>query len=111
MSYEKMMKHQRTSIRKQKCKNYTTNIICSVPSDKDVIYPIKTSNINDYDISDLTPQQIEIAKKLMEIGYKGQPYFNDDKDFLNRNLFSHTYYLHDREVIAVKDNFGFRFSF
>lgn len=66
-----MMKHQRTSIRKQKCKNYTVNIICSVPSDKDVIYPIKTSNINDYNISDLTPQQIEIAKKLMEIGYKG----------------------------------------
>lgn len=111
MSYNKMMKHQRTSIRKHKRRSYTANVICSIPSDKTLIYPPKTSNIADYDISDLTPQQTEIAKVLMEKGCRGQPSYDHDKQNLSMNLFSNKLTINELEVITVKDNFGFRFTF
>lgn len=111
MSYNKMMRQQRTSIRKHKSISYKANIICSLPSDKDVIYPKKTNNIADYNVSDLTNEQIKIASILMGMGYNGMPRFETDKYSLNLNLFSSKHIINNIEVIAMKDNFGFKFSF
>lgn len=111
MSYKKMMKRQKGLIKRQKSKSYNPNIICHIPSDSEIKYPVKTSNIEDYCTEELTAEQIEIAKELMMQGFKGQPFFNPNTDNLKRNLFSIPVKLEKRTVTAVQHNFGFDFSY
>lgn len=111
MSYDKMRKHQRSSIRKQKRKSYKMGMIFSIPSDKDVVYPEQTPDIGDYDTGELTAEQLSVATVLMEDhGFTGQPRWVEPGS-LDRNLLAIDVDANGRTVIVKQDRFGFDFTF
>lgn len=102
---------QRTSIKKQKNKSYTMGMIFSIPSDADVITPLKTNNIDDYDTGFFTPEELNLAKKLMEDkGFEGQPKVVAIED-LDRNLLAIDMTIGAYKVTARQYSFGFSFGF
>ena len=111
MSYKKMMNHQRTSIKKQKRSSYKLGIICSIPSDESVVYPEMTSNIEDYNTSSFTEEELKLATILMtEKGYQGQPKVVDITD-LDRNLMAIDITIDKYKITVRQYSFGFSFGF
>lgn len=110
MFYEKMMKFQRSSIRKQKRRSYTPNVICSVPSDADCKAFLLSSDITDYpglkDI--LSPQQYRLAEYLMnEYHRKGMPFFEEITDSIKRDLLYKTIEHEGKTYYVRQYSFGF----
>lgn len=110
MFYQKMMKFQRTSIRKQKCRSYTSNVICSIPSDADCKGFKMSSDISDYpELKDeLTPEQYRIAEYLMnEYHMKGMPFFEEITDSTKRDLLYETLEHEGKTYYVRQYSFGF----
>ena len=110
MSYQKMMKFQRTSIRKQKRRSYSANVICSIPSDADRNGFKMSSDITDYlELKNkLSPEQYRIAEYLMnEYCMKGIPFFEKITNGTKRDfLFSPVEY-GNKTYYVRQYSFGF----
>jgi hypothetical protein len=109
-TYERMIQKERKMEKAWMRKSMPALFDCS-GSGKTM--PIKkTSNIEDYDMNELTKEQTEVAKKLMVIwGYKGQPFFQEDTEWLNRNLLSVNITIDGITVVVKSHTIGFDFSF
>lgn len=110
MSYDKMMKFQRTSIRKQKRRSYSANVICSIPSDADCTGFKMSSDITDYPglKDDLSPAQYRIAEYFMhEYGLKGIPCFVELSDNIKRDFLYHTTEFEGKTYHVRQFSFGF----
>lgn len=86
-------------------------IIFSIPSDETVTYPPATSNIDNYDTTSFTKEDVEIATSLMtEHGFEGQPKIVDI-EYLSRNLLAIDLTIGKYKVTARQYNFGFSFGY
>lgn len=85
-----------------------TESVCKAESPQRVM----SKHIEDYDTCAMTPEQREIAAALYATGfYEGRPLYEPNEYFMRHNLLTNTLPICGREVIVLKDPFGFRFTY